>query len=154
MFCCDLSPRVAPSPEGEKCSSYLRLATFGHVIMAVLYFFGSSTGSFAINDLLMAWIAYMAYKTYDYTNVTIYVWLLIMSMMYLITAAGTYVQFFSEIFSGGDSDGKMMNFVIYLVELLFYCAALYVAHRAYKEFKALALYLPYGECMFSALDMG
>ena len=152
MFCCDFSPQVIPSAEAEHLSTYLKYICFAHILFGVLYIFtGGQYIGIGIMDLIFAWFVYLCYCTYSYTYIAFYIWILTLNMISLVSYFGTLVQYFTKYYN--DLGG--MYFYIFMLfgsEISFYCIAIYVSYRSYKEFKALAI-MPLegnraGQCTF------
>ena len=136
MHCCQCDPVVPPSREGTRLSSLLRIMTFGHLILALLYLFILET-TFIFNQLFCALIAYWSYRTYSYFRAAIYLWILIFSSITFFGIFGLYVQFNSYYLI--NSDYYYYQVVLYAISLAFCCLAIYIGYMSYREFKALAI---------------
>ncbi len=145
MLCCDLSPRVVPSPEGERWCGLMKFVAAGHLLLAVLYFFGGATVIVAgIMQLIAAWILFIAFRTLDYCGTTIYICLVLIDILRCFVSVGLALQFQSEYFDRSkDKPTSYLTRVYILVvtclTFVFYLIGVFVAYRAYKEFKALAM---------------
>ncbi len=151
MFCCDLSPQVMPSPEGERWSNFLKYVAIGHLVIAVLYFIGGGASiAMGLMDLIFAWFVFISYRTYNYCFLTIYIWFLVFNIISTFVYVGTFIQYHDQLIK--ENGGYYAYFLtIFSIAFAFYCTALYVAYRAYKEFKALSMF-PFidgaaGQCM-------
>jgi len=144
MFCCDLSPQVIPSPEGTRWALYLKYVAIGHLLLGVCYFIGGgSLLAMGLMDLIFAWFVFISYRTMNYCFLTMYIWFLLFNLLTTFVYIGTFVQFPDKI-EKGDKGWMIYFIILFCISFIFYCIAVYIAYRAYKEFKALAMY-PYVE---------
>ncbi len=144
MCCCDLNPRVVPSPEAERWSKYMKIVAVLHLVLGLMYFFCGDSGIMTgITELISAWILFMAFRTLDYCTTSIYIWFIIIGLMGKLVIVGGIIQFADKFFTK-DKGLKIYYVVVSSIAFILYCFALYVAYRAYKEFKALALGLQFG----------
>ena len=137
MFCCDLSPQVIPSPEGERLSQWLKKIAIGHLVVALLYFIGATYLIMGLTDLIFAWFVFIAYRTFSYCYLTIYIWFLMFNIITNFITIGGFIQFSSNFNSMGWKYPYMLG--VFIISLGFYFFAMYISYKAYKEFKALAI---------------
>eukprot|EP00826_Nyctotherus_ovalis_P048181 TRINITY_DN5645_c0_g1_i2.p1 TRINITY_DN5645_c0_g1~~TRINITY_DN5645_c0_g1_i2.p1 ORF type:complete len:155 (-),score=35.56 TRINITY_DN5645_c0_g1_i2:24-488(-) len=140
MFCCECEPQVIPSELGKQLSSQLRCIMFGHLLMSLLYFIGVFVLT-AFFELFFALMVYITYRTYNFCNLVLYKWILIFSIISSFANLGLSIQFHSYYY---NSNGRLhvYKLIIFSIALIFYCTALLIAYRSYKEFKALAITSP------------
>ena len=143
MFCCDLNPRVIPSPEAQRWSSAFKFMAIAHVVFAILFFIGQTQGTTltGLQQLIMAWILFVSYRTYDYCTTVLYILFMMLSFLTNIEILGSRIQFAKKFFSrDNDHLGRDVYLTIVVaLTFMFYCFAFFASYRAYKEFKALAM---------------
>ena len=139
MICCDLTPLLVPSPEAEQLSNKLKYIALGHLMTVVLYLISMHYFEFGLMDLILAWLIFISFKTFNHCYLIAYVWFLLIAIINAIAQLGKLIQF-EKVCDDLEWACNYMRIVLSIV-LAFYFFSAYITYKSYREFKALALAL-------------